>query len=101
MTHNQVYIELGFKGRLLKSSNPFQVEIDILKSLIEEFGLDAVTSVPGYCSGVEIDRDARGQERWTRFWMKTRSAWAFLVLEERAPGVFVLHDRDPRDVKAK
>ena len=95
METNQVFPDLGFIGRLRSSAAAFQQEIGILKSLLEEFGVDAVTAVPGYCSGVTIEHDQAGKEAWVRFWLKTRGAWTYLVLEVRQPHVFVLYDREP------
>lgn len=94
MATNQVFLGLGFIARLKSSAQSFQLEIGVFKSLLEEFGIDAITGARGYCSSVEIDLDHRGVERRIRFWLKTRGAWTFLVLEVREPHVFVLHDRE-------
>lgn len=92
----QLFIELSFLGRLLGWDKDSQVELDVLQSLLREFGPDCLFDMVSTCAVSSLVSYPTGEPHWIEFWFKLRGAWTFFVLEVRAPNVLVLWDRSRR-----
>ncbi len=92
----QVLIELGFFGRLQKWDDDSRIEVDVLQSLLREYGADCLKDLRSICTIAAEIPHPDGKPHWTEFWYKLRGSWTFFVLEERLSGVFILHDRARR-----
>lgn len=91
-----VFIELSFMGRLRSWDKDSQVELDVLQSLLRQFGPECLFGMHSVCAVGSIVNGPASEPQWIEFWFKLRSAWTFFVLEVRAPGVLILWDRARR-----
>ena len=94
MGAHQAFIEVGFQGRLRHASALLRAEVLLFKVLLEDYGLDAAT-VPAYSVTGAISLDTSGQEMSREVELKLLGVWTWIVVETRAPNVFVVHDRRP------
>jgi hypothetical protein len=88
----QAFIELGFDARLRKSGGATYVEVVLFKKLLADYGLDAAV-VPNYSVTTDIVLGESGDEARRTVWLKGQGSWITVVLETRAPGVFIIHER--------
>ena len=86
----QAYLDLGFQGRLRQADELVRAEVSTFRDLIADYGLDA-TTVPKYTATGTIKRDASGQEISREVELKLLGTWTSVVIETRAPGVFVIY----------
>lgn len=88
----QVFVDLSFHGRLLKSAELFGAEIFLFIELLEQYG-SAVLDIPGYCVTVPVTGSHMGKSNRIEILLKAMGVWTTLWLEVRQPNAFVLYDR--------
>lgn len=86
----QAYLDLKFQGRLRQASELVRSEVSVFRDLVADYGLDA-TTVPKYTVTGVIRYDAMGQEVSRDVELKVLGTWTSVVVETRAPGVFVIY----------
>jgi hypothetical protein len=86
---NRVFLTTRLYGRVMKWDKESQIELDVLQSLIRDFGFDAVVG-NSICARASMFPNADGNIRRMEFWMRVRGQYEHFSLEERAPAAFVL-----------
>ena len=88
----QVFVDLGFQGRLRNSGELVRAEIFLFTQLLEEQG-PALLNVPGYCITVPVAASRVPRSHRIEILLKVSGVWTTLWLEAPQARLYVLYDR--------